>query len=130
MLLLDTHIWHWWVNQIPEKLPHNIKELIAESEAVAVSAISCFEMAWLVRHGRIAMHMSFEDWLNEVEATSDIQIVPVNAQIATQAVMLPEHHKDPQDRIIIATALYYNAQLISFDNVFSKYAEVDGYLIN
>ncbi|CAG7857354.1 hypothetical protein MCAMS1_02145 [biofilm metagenome] len=105
MLVLDTHIWHWWVNQIPGKLTANILGLIAESEVVAVSAISYFELAWLVRHGRIEMDMAFDDWLREVESSSGIQILPVTSQIATLAVHLPEHHKDPQDRIIIATAL-------------------------
>ena len=74
--------------------------------------------------------MSFEDWLSEVEMNSNIQILPVTAQIATKAVHLPEHHKDPQDRIIIATALQYNAKLLSFDSVFSSYQELNGYLIN
>jgi PIN domain nuclease of toxin-antitoxin system len=129
VLVLDTHIWHWWVNQIPGKLTAGIHGLIDESEVVAVSAISCFEMAWLVRHGRIEMDMAFDDWLREVESNSGIQILPVTAQIATLAVHLPEHHKDPQDRIIIATALHYNAKLISIDNAFTNYRELDGYLI-
>jgi len=129
-LVLDTHIWHWWVNQIPNKLSSDVLDLISETEIVAVSAISCFEMAWLVRHGRIEMDMPFDDWLSEVEMNSNIQILPVTAQIATKAVHLPEHHKDPQDRIIIATALQYNAKLLSFDSVFSSYQELNGYLIN
>jgi PIN domain nuclease of toxin-antitoxin system len=129
VLVLDTHILYWWVNQITGKFSSDILDLISETEVVAVSAISCFEMAWLVRHGRIEMDMSFEDWLSEVEMNSNIQILPVTAQIATKAVHLPEHHKDPQDRIIIATALQYNAKLLSFDSVFSSYQELDGYLI-
>ena len=129
-MVLDTHIWHWWVNQIPNKLSSDVLDLISETEIVAVSAISCFEMAWLVRHGRIEMDMPFDDWLSEVEMNSNIQILPVTAQIATKAVHLPEHHKDPQDRIIIATALQYNAKLLSFDSVFSSYQELNGYLIN
>ena len=62
-------------------------------------------MAWLVRHGRIDLDMPFEHWFSEVENNTDIQILPVTAQIGIQAVALPEHRKDPQDRIIIATAL-------------------------
>lgn len=60
MIVLDTHIWHWWVNQIPGKLTSATKALIEESDEVGVSAISCFEMAWLVRHGRIDLGMPFE----------------------------------------------------------------------
>jgi PIN domain nuclease of toxin-antitoxin system len=53
VILLDTHIWHWWTNQIPGKLSPATIMLIEESADVCVSAISCFEMAWLVRHSRI-----------------------------------------------------------------------------
>lgn len=52
MIVLDTHIWHWWVNQIPGKLSPATIALIEESADISVSAISCFEMAWLVRRGR------------------------------------------------------------------------------
>lgn len=128
MIVLDTHIWHWWVNQIPEKLSSKIIDLIEETDEVAISAISCFEMAWLVRHQRIDLGMSFEQWFNEIENSTAIQILPVTARIGIQAVALPEHHKDPQDRIIIATALVYNAHLLSFDAAFPAYRELDGRL--
>jgi PIN domain nuclease of toxin-antitoxin system len=129
MIVLDTHIWHWWVNQIPGKLSEKTIALIEEADDVAISAISCFEMAWLVRHGRIDLNMSFEHWFKQIEHSTDIQILPVTAQIAIQAVALPEHHKDPQDRIIIATALTYDARLLSFDSAFPAYHELNGRLL-
>jgi PIN domain nuclease of toxin-antitoxin system len=61
MIVLDTHIWHWWVNQIPGKLPDEINILIEEADEVGVSAISCFEMAWLMKHGRIKSQLSYDD---------------------------------------------------------------------
>ena len=45
MIVLDTHIWHWWVNQIPGKLSLGTIALIEESDEVGVSAMSCFGMA-------------------------------------------------------------------------------------
>lgn len=129
MIVLDTHIWHWWVNQIPGKLSPETVALIEEADEVSVSAISCFEMAWLARHGRIDLDMPFEHWFSQLEHSSDIQILPVTAQIGIQAVALPEHHKDPQDRIIIATALIYDARLLSFDSAFPAYRELDGRLL-
>jgi PIN domain nuclease of toxin-antitoxin system len=129
MIVLDTHIWHWWINQIPEKLSPATLALIEEADEVGISAISCFEMAWLVRHGRIDLSMSFEHWFSEVKNSTGIQILPVTAQIAIQPAVLPEHHKDPQDRIIISTALMYNAHLLSYDSAFSAYREIDGRLI-
>lgn len=129
MIVLDTPIWHWWTNQIPGKLSLKIIALIEETDELAVSAISCFEMAWLVRHGRIDLDMPFEDWFREVECHTGIQILPVTAQIGIQAVALPEHYKDPQDRIIIATALLHDAYLLSFDSAFPAYGELGGRLI-
>lgn len=130
MIVLDTHIWHWWINQIPGKLTAPTKMLIEETDEVGVSAISCFEMAWLVRHGRIDLGMPFDHWLKHVEEANIHQFLPVTPWISARAVALPEHHKDPQDRIIIATALQGNAHLISDDAQFSCYRELDGLLIS
>ncbi len=129
MIVLDTHIWHWWINQIPERLSSGIVDLIEQAEEVAVSAISVFEMAWLVRHGRIDLGCEFDQWLEEVMASECVRFLPVTSQIASLAVALPEHHKDPQDRLIIATAIINDAQLLSFDKVFPAYLELQGRLI-
>jgi PIN domain nuclease of toxin-antitoxin system len=123
MILLDTHIWHWWTNQIPGRLSSATCALIEQAERVSVSAMSCFEMAWLARHGRIELGMSFDVWLNQVENEDIVEFLPVTPRIAAQAVSLPEHHRDPMDRIIISTALYHQAQLISFDGSFPAYQD-------
>lgn len=130
MILLDTHIWHWWVNQIPGRLSPATIDLIEDADEVGVSAISCFEMAWLVRHGRIELDLSFEEWLQTVEQAGIVRFLPVTHRIGAAAVALPEHHKDPQDRLIIATALQLNARLLSFDGQFSLYRELDGLLLS
>lgn len=119
MIVLDTHIWHWWVNKIPNKLSTEIINLIEETEKVGISSISCFEMAWLVKHGRIELGMTFQEWFSKEKEYTQIDILPVTDDIAIQTVNLTEHHKDPQDRIIIATALLHNAKLLSFDGASS-----------
>lgn len=130
MIVLDTHVWHWWINQIPGKLSPAITRLIEEADEVGVSTISCFEMAWLVRHGRIELSIRLDEWFAEVEASQTIRYLPVTSDIARRAVALTEHHKDPQDRLIIATALACNADLISFDATFASYVELHGRLIS
>jgi len=130
VIVLDTHIWHWWTNQIAGKLTARQIALIEEADEIGVSAISCFEMAWLQRHGRIDLGMSFEEWLSEVESSDAVTLLPITPRIAATAVALPEHHKDPQDRLIIATALLHHAPLMSFDGHFPAYRELDGRLID
>ena len=129
MIVLDTHIWHWWINQIPGRLTPNLIERIETADRIGVSAISCFEMAWLVRHRRIDLELSLDEWFSTVEASATVEFLPVTSAIARQAVALPEHHKDPQDRLIIATALVNDAQLISLDAQFPAYLELQGRLI-
>lgn len=130
MILLDTHIWHWWVNQIEGKLSQPTIDLIEEADEVAVSAISCFEMAWLVTHGRVELDMPFSEWFEGIVDAQIVTFLPVTPSIAIRSVVLPEHHKDPQDRLIIATALEHHIQLLSFDEKFPSYQELAGLLTN
>jgi PIN domain nuclease of toxin-antitoxin system len=129
MLVLDTHIWLWWINATPGKLPVNLLARIEQEETVAVSAISCFEIEWLARHGRIELDISLDDWFSSALSETGIITLPITCEIARCAASLPEHHKDPQDRIIIATALLQQAHLISADRQFVNYEEVRHLLI-
>jgi PIN domain nuclease of toxin-antitoxin system len=130
MIILDTHIWLWWVNAEQNRMKTEWLELINNASDVGVSAISCFEVAWLERHNRIVLPKPRNIWFDKALTGSDITLVPVTAEIACAAVDLSEHHSDPQDRIIIATALLLNSRLISADRKFPLYEELIGKLIN
>jgi len=67
MLILDTHALYWWVNRTPDKLGQSQIDAIETAETLAVSAMTCWEMAWLVAHGRIVLQLPVSDWLNQVE---------------------------------------------------------------
>uniref|UniRef100_Q3ASU2 PIN domain-containing protein n=1 Tax=Chlorobium chlorochromatii (strain CaD3) TaxID=340177 RepID=Q3ASU2_CHLCH len=129
MIILDTHIWLWWVNGDTEKLDQRRLEQITSSDIVAVSAISSFEVAWLVHHGRIVLPIGARDWFDKALDGSGIHLIPITPEIACKAVELPDHHSDPQDRIIIATALVNNASLMSSDRKFSCYTELGKMLL-
>jgi PIN domain nuclease of toxin-antitoxin system len=129
MLLLDTHIWLWWLNGTSGKLPAKLVKCIEYEEEVCVSAISCFEMEWLFRHGRIEMDISLDNWFSSSFLEAGITCLPITADIARLAASLPEHHKDPQDRLIIATAVTHTAHLISADAQFPLYDEITDLLV-
>ena len=121
MIILDTHIWLWWVNENIDLIGQVRNDLIQSADVVAVSAISCFEVAWLDAHSRIELPCSRTNWFEKALEGSGINLLPITPAIASIAVDLPEHHSDPQDRIIIATALSQDAQLMSADGKFSRY---------
>ncbi len=129
MILLDTHVWLWWVNLDRSRLKAPWLRKIESARHVGVSAISCFEVAWLDRHGRIVLPCARGEWFDKALAGSGIELLPVTPEIAGIAVDLPEHHSDPQDRLIIATALAHGADLLSADAKFPRYAELAGKLL-
>ena len=124
MIVLDTHIWLWWINEDMVLLGQNRIDLIQSADVVSVSAISCFEVAWLDVHGRIELPCRRAVWFEKALGGSGIDLIPMIPEIAISAAELPEHHSDPQDRIIIATALIHDAQLMSADRKFSNYKEI------
>lgn len=124
MIVLDTHIWIWWVSQSAELLKEERKQLINAASVVGVSAISCFEVAWLESHRRIVLSCCMSEWFDKALGGSGITLLPITPEIAVKAANLPEHHSDPQDRIIIATALLNNANLMSDDRKFCAYNEI------
>lgn len=118
-----------WIDSNLNLLSSSRKEPIESNDTVAVSAISCFEVAWLARHQRINLLMGATDWFARALDDSGIVLCPITPVIAEIAVNLPEHHRDPQDRLIIATAIAHQANLISSDRKFLQYAELTGKLL-
>ena len=130
MILLDTHVWVRWLDPDVKPLPRGMIDRIETAGQLAVSAISCWEVAWLLRRGRLDLTLPLEQWTDWALADSGVVCLPVQREIAIRAANLPEHHRDPADRMIIATALHHGIQLASLDGSFPVYQEVAAYLIN
>ena len=115
----------------PERLriACGILAAIQSESRVAVSAISCFEVSYLLKRRRITRPVPVEEWLRDALSPAGIESLPVSWEIAFRSARLPEHHRDPADRIIIATTLAYDARLASLDSAFSNYEELAGRLI-
>ncbi|UCC73737.1 MAG: type II toxin-antitoxin system VapC family toxin [Gemmatimonadota bacterium] len=128
MIVLDTHVWVWWVSGVGELSPR-AGELIAEAvidRALHVSCISAWEVAMLVRRGRLVLTMGVEDWVARSEALPFLRFVPVDNRIALGAVRLPEPlHRDPADRIILSTAQTLGATLVTRDERLWDYPHVE-----
>jgi PIN domain nuclease of toxin-antitoxin system len=129
MVILDTHIWFWLINGSFERFPSQWLEQIRQAEIVAVSAISCYEIALAHNKSRLAIYIPVQDWLTDSLAPAGIELLPLTPAITVRAVNLSPIHKDPFDRLIIATALEYEAKLASVDSLFSKYPELENYLM-
>ena len=129
IIVLDTHIWYWWINQAFDRFPHTWQDKIASADKVAVSPVSCYEIAVLSERERISLPCSLTEWLHEALQPASIELLPISTEIAIQAVKLSPIHKDPFDRIIIATALVNHALLASIDSHFPSYPELKSCLL-
>lgn len=127
MIVLDTNALIWWIND-SEKLSKRAKKLIKEAEknqAIYISSISILEIYVLVKKGRLRFDRPKEKWLKSLESLPYVHFVPIDNQIAVASVELPDFsHKDPADRMIIATALLTGATLITSDEKILKYKNV------
>ena len=129
VIVLDTHIWFWLMTSEFDRFPSHWQDLIATAELVGVSAISCFEIALAQQRGRLELPCLANEWFQEALEPAGITILPITPDIAYRAVNLSPVHKDPFDRLIIATALEYGAKLASVDSLFSNYPELDSHLM-
>ena len=129
MIILDTHVWLWWLMG-DTRLKPLWRQCIETTDRVCVSAISCVEVAWLAESGRITLPNASDEWMENAITHSGLELIPITPNIAKRAAELTQHHRDPQDRLIIATALAYQATLISADSKFPLYAELSDYLLD
>lgn len=119
-LVLDTHIWVRWVSA-DDPLDEKIVKVIEEAESIAVSAVSCWEVAYLVKRQRLWLPMALSEWMRAALGGSDVEVIALSEEIAVMSANLPDVHRDPADRFIIATALTYGYQLVSYDERFKLY---------
>ena len=128
MIVLDTHTLIWWASGDAEQLSAAALQAI-ESELddgkIFVSAISAWELSMLVAKGRIALSMDVAEWLSYVGDIQAVSFVPIDNEIAVKSTELPgEFHKDPADRLIVATARKLAAPLVTVDEKIRAYQHV------
>lgn len=125
MILLDTHTWLWWIRGDTVELPPAMRELISSSpDPIAVASVSCLEVAWLAKRGRISLPVPIEDFFVKAIEGSGLVLLPLTPRIAARSAFLPDIHRDPIDRVLIATAQEHDADLVTRDGVISRYPDV------
>lgn len=126
MIVLDTHIWIWWIHG-DTSLSAATRSLLDASEqsGMAVSVISCWEVAKLVERGRLTLPCPVSDWLQQALAYPGIRLVELSPRICVESTQLPgTFHRDPADQMIVATARVLDAPLVTMDAKILAYAHV------
>ena len=125
-LLLDTHVWIWYVNGNKE-LSNTAKKKITAAlhhHEVYIAAISLWEISMLEKKKRITFEMSCLEWIKKSLDLTHIQIIPLLPTVAIESVNLPgEFHGDPADQLIVATARIEGLTLVTRDKQILTYSK-------
>ncbi len=116
--LLDTHVLVWWVEG-GSRLSAEQQEVLAtasQTRPLLVSEISLWEIANLVDLGRLELKLPLLEWLSRASAPPLVRRLGLSPQVAAEVVALPDSfHRDPADRILVATAKVHGATLVTKD---------------
>ena len=118
-VLLDTHVLIWWLND-PTQLSAAQREVlnsVGPQSPILVSDISLWEIAMLHSLGRIRLAIPLREWLDKATAAPLVRRQGISPAIAAELAALPaSFHRDPADRILVATARVLGATLLTRDH--------------
>lgn len=115
-LLLDTHIWLWYLLGNP-RLSLQLQTAIADSSnEIWLSPISIWEATILAEKGRISLQPNTSIWVSLALKNLEIREAALNNEIALLSRQIDLPHQDPADRFIAATAVFYQLTLATVDS--------------
>jgi PIN domain nuclease of toxin-antitoxin system len=126
-LLLDTHIWLWYIENESKRFSRRIEPLVeaaVQRGELLISAISIWEIAVLDAIRRIELAQDVRTWVGRALGFPGVRLKGLSPSIAIESTRLPGGlHRDPADRILIATARLTGAALVTCDERLLAYAE-------
>ncbi|MCZ8190498.1 MAG: type II toxin-antitoxin system VapC family toxin [Microcystis sp. LE19-338.1B] len=120
-IFLDTHTFIWWDSE-PEKLSQRALELCRDtSNTLLLSITSIWEMQIKLQLGKLSLKIPLAEMINTQQETNQIGLLSITVSHVLALNTLPNIHKDPFDRLLVAQANLENARLISHDSILAKY---------
>jgi PIN domain nuclease of toxin-antitoxin system len=118
--LMDTHALRWWLDGSTRLSPSARSAIDSTSNSMVISAVVPWELAIKTNTGKFSSELLLSRW-NEILDAQGFSELPVESAHAIRAGLLPQHHKDPFDRLLVAQAQATGWPIISADPVFDHY---------
>ena len=116
-LLLDTHALLWWLADDARLAEPARAEIAHAANTVCVSAASAWELAIKARLGELSM----PDDLGQQLLANSFVPMPVEVRHALAVRLLPDHHRDPFDRLLVAQAKTEGLTIVTADQSIPRY---------
>ena len=121
--ILDTHAWIWWVQADPRLDRQTVEALdvLPPDDRPLLCDISLWEVAMLVASGRLTLGEPLESWLDAAADPRTVRVIPVTPAVAVAVTRLPDtFHRDPADRLIVATCRALGHPLVTRDRAITR----------
>lgn len=120
--LLDTHAFLWWIENDP-RLSTRAREIIADDgNEIVLSAVSAWEIAIKASLRRFAMRGDIAAFVNSHVTANGFEVLPLLIDHALRVASLPDHHRDPFDRALVAQAQVEDLALLTADRAIAHYS--------
>ena len=119
--MLDTHVFLWWISDSP-KLSDLAREPIAdEHNELVFSVVSAWEIAIKIGVGKLELPDTPEKFVTAQLFRNDLEVPPMYLGHALRVYALPDHHRDPFDRLLVAQAIVKEMPLLSAASWIARY---------
>jgi PIN domain nuclease of toxin-antitoxin system len=120
-VLLDTHVFLWWIND-DDRLSSAARDVLSDGEnQLFFSAVSGWEIAIKTQLGKLEMPSNLEQFIAEQLDHNAIDSLPIQLSHALHVYNLPQFHRDPFDRLLVAQGQLENLPLLTSDPQLGKY---------
>ena len=121
-LLLDTAVFLWAIDDSPRLSDAARRALADPANALVLSAASAWEIAIKARLGGLVVDGEPGDFVREQIALWKLEQLPISVDHATATSVLPMHHRDPFDRMLVAQANVEGLTLVTNDPLLGQYS--------
>lgn len=119
--LVDTQVWIW-MRSAPGRLSAKVRVMLDDREAdLVLSAVTPWEIAIKARLGKLKLPCSVEEYVASRTAATRVTSLPITSLHAIESTLLPLHHEDPFDRVLIAQARIEQIPIVTADSAFDAY---------
>ena len=120
-VLLDTHVWLWSVVS-PERITAEVREVLENPDnALILSVASSWEIAIKYRLGKLSLPEPPAVFIQPRLTRDGIDTLPIEHRHACRVAQLPDHHRDPFDRLLVAVAQLESLTLVTTDPALEHY---------
>ncbi len=124
-MLLDTHVLLWW-RADGARLSAAARRAIARADSVHISPVAIWEVATLLRRGRVALDRPLAVWVDDLLAEEGVEVAPLSPAAGALAGSYEQLHGDPGDRLLAATAQDLAMPLVTKDQRLIDFGRATG----